>query len=202
MKMICIGRNYAKHIEELGNPKNTEPLLFLKPKSALLETTTFIFPEFSKNIRYEVEVLLKIDKTAKNISPQQAEQHYSEIGLGIDFTAVDIQEICKQKGWSWEKAKAFDGSAVVGKFMQKKYLPPVNELTFYLEKNGKVVQEGNTANTLWKPNELTAYASRFFTLEKGDILFTGTPAGVGGIYSGDILRGFLEKQRMFEIDIR
>lgn len=202
MKMVCIGRNYAKHIEELGNQKNSEPLLFLKPKSALLETGTFIFPDFSNNIRYEVEVLLKIDKTAKNILAENAHQYYSQIGLGIDFTAVDIQELCKQKGWSWEKAKAFDGSAVVGKFINKEELPLVNELAFSLQKNGEVVQAGNTAHTLWKPDELLAYASHFFTLDEGDIIFTGTPAGVGGIRSGDVLRGFLENWRMFEVLIR
>lgn len=202
MKLICVGRNYAAHIEELKNSRPSEPLLFLKPQSALVNAKNgFSFPSFSRNIRYETEVLIKISHTAKNIAVHEAWHFYQEIGLGIDFTAADIQEQCKQKGQPWEKAKAFDGSALVGNFINKENFSAIQNITFSLVQNEKTVQIGNTSDMLWSMDELLAYSSRFFTLEAGDILFSGTPAGIGNIHSGDLLCGYLQEKEMFSLSV-
>lgn len=202
MKIICIGRNYAKHIKELANEKPENPVIFLKPDSAILpRKMPFFIPPFSKNIHYEVEVLVKINKVGKYIDEKFAHKYYDEIGLGIDFTARDIQGICKEKGLPWEKAKAFDGSAVIGEFYTKEEFD-LSRLQFQLVKNNVVVQNGNTAAMLWKIDELIAYVSQFFTLKKGDILFTGTPAGVGKVEENDILIGKLENKVAFTIKIK
>lgn len=202
MKIICIGRNYAKHIKELANEKPENPVIFLKPDSAILpRKMPFFIPPFSKNIHYEVEVLVKINKVGKYIDEKFAHKYYDEIGLGIDFTARDIQNICKEKGLPWEKAKAFDGSAVIGEFYTKEEFD-LSRLQFQLVKNNVVVQNGNTAAMLWKIDELIAYVSQFFTLKKGDILFTGTPAGVGKVEENDILIGKLENKVAFTIKIK
>lgn len=206
MKIICIGRNYSEHIHELGNIPPKEPLLFLKPQSSLLEAgfqkQIFVMPTFSHDIRYETEVLVKIAKTAKNISFVQASQIYNEIGLGIDFTAADIQEQCKAKGHPWEKAKAFDNSAVVGKFINKKDLPSLKGLDFHLLQNKQLMQKGNTSQMLVAIDDLLSYASQFFTLEKDDIVFTGTPAGVSHVQKKDVLQGFLNNQLMFTVEVQ
>ena len=202
MKIICIGRNYAKHIEELANERPKDPVVFLKPDSAILpKKMPFFIPPFSNEIHYEVEVLVKINKVGKYIDAKFAKKYYDEIGLGIDFTARDVQAHCKEKGLPWEKAKAFDGSAVVGEFYPKEQFDLEN-LPFQLIMNEVIVQDGNTNAMLWKIDELIAYVSQFFTLKKGDLLFTGTPAGVGEVQENDILVGMLGGNSAFEIKIK
>ncbi|MGB5362622.1 MAG: fumarylacetoacetate hydrolase family protein [Aureibaculum sp.] len=202
MKIICIGRNYAKHIEELANERPDNPVVFLKPDSAILaKNMPFFIPAFSNDIHYEVEVLVKINKVGKHIDAKFAHKYYSEIGLGIDFTARDIQSQCKEKGLPWEKAKAFDGSAVVGNFYPKEQFE-LDNLQFQLLKNDIVVQDGNTNAMLWKINELIAYVSQFFTLKKGDLIFTGTPAGVGRVAENDILIGRINGKDAFSVKIK
>jgi len=203
MKIICIGRNYAKHIEELQNEKPENPVIFLKPDSAILpKNQPFFIPPFSHDIHYEVEILVKINKVGKYIDEKFAHKYYDEIGLGIDFTARDIQDQCKDKGLPWEKAKAFDGSAVLSEFLPKESLGDLNNLTFTLHKNNELVQNGNTNAMLWKIDELISYVSQFFTLKKGDIIFTGTPAGVGKVKENDILLGAIQQKEMFSIKIK
>ncbi len=203
MKIICIGRNYAKHIEELANERPKNPVVFLKPDSAILpKKMPFFIPSFSNDIHYEVEVLVKINKVGKHIAEKFAHKYYDEIGLGIDFTARDVQSNCKEKGLPWEKAKAFDGSAVISNVFYPKHEFDLNNLKFQLRKNGTIVQDGNTNAMLWKIDELIAYVSQFFTLKKGDILFTGTPAGVGSVEPNDILTGVLEGNQAFNIKIK
>lgn len=203
MKIICIGRNYDQHISELGNEKPAAPLFFLKPDSAILpKKMPFFIPSFSDNIHYEVEILVKINKVGKYISPKYAHKYYDEIGLGIDFTARDIQEKAKEKGHPWEQAKAFDGSAVIGNFYPKQDFKNLQDINFSLSRNNELVQEGNTNHMLWTIDELIAYVSQFLTLKKGDVLFTGTPAGVGKVKENDILLGLLEGNQAFEIKIK
>ena len=203
MKIICIGRNYAKHIEELQNEKPENPVIFLKPDSAILvKNQPFFIPPFSNNVHYEVEILVKINKVGKYIDEKFAHKYYDEIGLGIDFTARDIQDVCKDKGLPWEKAKAFDGSAVIGKFLPKESIGDLQNLKFTLHKNNELVQDGNTNAMLWKVDELIAYVSQFFTLKKGDVLFTGTPAGVGKVHENDILIGAIMEKELFKIKIK
>ncbi|MFT5761462.1 MAG: 2-keto-4-pentenoate hydratase/2-oxohepta-3-ene-1,7-dioic acid hydratase in catechol pathway [Polaribacter sp.] len=202
MKIICIGRNYAKHIEELANEKPDNPVVFLKPDSAILpKKNPFFIPSFSNDVHYEVEVLIKINKVGKHIESKFAHKYYDEIGLGIDFTARDIQQQCKEKGLPWEKAKAFDGSAVIGEFYPKEEFDLEN-LKFQLLKNDEVVQNGNTNAMLWKTDELISYVSQFFTLKKGDIIFTGTPAGVGKVVENDVLTGTIEGEQAFQIRVK
>jgi 2-keto-4-pentenoate hydratase/2-oxohepta-3-ene-1,7-dioic acid hydratase in catechol pathway len=202
MKIICIGRNYAKHIEELANERPENPIIFLKPDSAILpRKNPFFIPPFSKDIHYEVEVLLKINKVGKHIDVKFAHKYYDEIGLGIDFTARDVQAECKEKGLPWEKAKAFDGSAVVGAFYPKEEFDIAN-LKFQLYQNETIVQDGNTNAMLWKIDELIAYVSQYFTLKKGDIIFTGTPAGVGKVSENDILKGVIAGKEAFTIRVK
>lgn len=203
MKLICIGRNYAKHIAELDNEKPEHPVVFLKPDSAiLLKQHPFVIPEFTQNVHYEVEVLVKIKKLGKYIDKKFAPTYYDEVGLGIDFTARDLQKSLKEKGLPWEKAKAFDGSAVIGKWISKEKVGDVDTIDFTLEKNGEVVQEGSTATMLWKIDELISYVSQYFTLKIGDIIFTGTPAGVGPVSLNDKLKGFIGDKELFSINIK
>jgi len=203
MKIICIGRNYAKHIEELQNEKPENPVVFLKPDSAILaKKQPFFIPPFSNDIHYEVEVLVKINKVGKYIEEKFAHKYYDEIGLGIDFTARDLQSKLKEKGLPWEKSKGFDGSAVVGKFFPKESLGDLTNLAFTLSKNNELVQDGNTNAMLWKIDELIAYVSQFFTLKKGDIIFTGTPAGVGKVTENDVLNGTIASKPAFSIKIK
>lgn len=202
MKIICIGRNYAKHIEELANERPVEPVVFMKPDSAvLLKKNPFIIPPFSEDIHYEVEVLVKINKIGKFIDQKFAHKYYDEIGLGIDFTARDLQQKLKEKGLPWEKAKAFDGSAVIGKYIDKHELD-LSSIKFQLLKNGELVQDGDSSHMLWKIDELIAYVSQFFTLKIGDVIFTGTPAGVGKVSANDHLSGTLEGREMFNIKVK
>lgn len=203
MKIICIGRNYAAHIAELQNEKPEEPVIFIKPDSAVLpKQQDFYIPEFSDDIHYEVEVLVKIKKVGKHIGKDFAPDYYDEIGLGIDFTARDLQSKLKEKGLPWEKAKGFDGAAVIGEWLPKSTFKDINDLNFKLLKNDKVVQEGNTSLMLWKIDEIIAYVSTFFMLKKGDIIFTGTPAGVGRIRPNDYLSGSLENRELFTVKIK
>ncbi|MBI9041279.1 fumarylacetoacetate hydrolase family protein [Lutibacter sp.] len=203
MKIICIGRNYTKHIEELQNEKPKEPVIFLKPDSAILaKNQPFFIPPFSNDIHYEVEVLVKINKVGKYIEEKFAHKYYDEIGLGIDFTARDLQNNLKDKGLPWEKAKAFDGSAVIGEFFPKEELGNLLDLNFTLQKNEEIVQKGNSKMMLWKVDELISYVSQFFTLKKGDVIFTGTPEGVGKVSENDILIGTINGQKAFEIKVK
>jgi len=203
MKIICIGRNYAKHIEELENERPEEPVIFLKPDTAIVaKKFPFVIPEFSQDVHHEVEILVRICKVGKYIAPKFAHTYYEEIGLGIDFTARDLQQKLKDKGLPWEKAKAFDGSAVVGEFLPKSQFVSTENLTFGLRNNGKLVQEGSTSQMLWKIDEIIAYVSQFFTLKIGDIIFTGTPEGVAAVQPNDVLEGFLEGQSLFRIQVK
>lgn len=204
MKIICVGRNYAEHIEELKNERPDAPVLFAKPETARLpKNEDFYIPDFSENIHFEVEVLVKISKVGKYIQPKFAGNYYDKIGLGIDFTARDIQQQLKEKGLPWEKAKAFDGSAVIGsRWLDKTDFENIQDIDFSLNKNGQPVQKGNTGLMLWKIDELIAEISKFFTLKIGDVLFTGTPAGVGKVEAGDLLEGFVEGEPIFDVTIK
>lgn len=203
MKLICIGRNYTEHIAELDNERPTDPVVFLKPDtSILLKGQPFFIPDFSKDVHHEVEVLVKINKVGKHIDKKFAHKYYNEIGLGIDFTARDVQAKLKEKGLPWEKAKAFDGAAVVGKWLPKIEVGDVDTLDFKLFKNDSLVQHGNTSHMLWKINEIVEYVSKYFTLKIGDIIFTGTPAGVGKVIANDRLKGFINDQELFSITIK
>ncbi|WP_422084023.1 fumarylacetoacetate hydrolase family protein [Ulvibacterium sp.] len=203
MKIICIGRNYTEHIKELANEKPSSPVIFIKPDSAILpKEQDFYIPEFSNDVHYEVEVLVKIKKVGKHIQEKFAHTYYNEIGLGIDFTARDLQARLKEKGLPWEKAKGFDGAAVIGEWLPKTEFKNLDELNFSLLKNGEEVQRGNTALMLWKIDELISYVSQFFMLKKGDVIFTGTPAGVGRIQANDYLSGVLEGQELFSVKIK
>ncbi len=204
MKIICIGRNYTEHISELNNERPEEPVIFLKPDTAvLLKKQPFFIPDFSDDVHYEVELLVKIKKVGKYIQEKFAHKYYDEIGLGIDFTARDLQQKLKDKGLPWEKSKAFDGAAVIGeKWMDKNSFSDLNNINFSLLKNGECVQTGNTGNMLWKTDEIISYVSQFFTLKIGDIIFTGTPQGVGKVSVNDTLTGFIEEEQFFSINVK
>lgn len=204
MKIICIGRNYSEHISELKNEKPVDPVIFMKPDTAiLLKKQPFFIPDFSTDIHYEVEVLVRINKVGKYIQEKFAHKYYNEIGLGIDFTARDLQQKLKEKGLPWEKAKAFDGSAVIGeKWLDKNSLSNINNINFSLLRNEEPVQSGNTGDMLWKIDEIIAYVSQYFTLKIGDIIFTGTPKGVGKVEVNDRLTGFIENQQLFSINVK
>ncbi|MBT3872872.1 MAG: fumarylacetoacetate hydrolase family protein [Flavobacteriaceae bacterium] len=203
MKIICVGRNYVEHIKELNNEAPKEPVLFLKPDTAiLLKKQPFFIPEFSNEVHHEVEILVKINRIGKHIDRKFAHKYYDEIGLGIDFTARDLQSKLKEKGLPWEKAKAFDGAAVVGSFLSKSDFKDINDINFRLEKNDEVQQRGNTSLMLWKIDTLIEYISKYFTLKIGDIIFTGTPSGVAKVDSNDILKGFIEEKEVFSIKIK
>ncbi len=203
MKIICVGRNYAAHIEELQSMKPKKPILFLKPETSIIQKRQpFFIPHFSSNIDYEVEVLIRINRIGKHIQPKFAYKYYQEISLGIDFTARTLQNKLKENGLPWEKAKAFDGSALIGEWISKSEYKDLNDLNFSLELNGTEVQKGNTSNMLWKINDLISYISTYFTLKIGDIIFTGTPQGVGSIKENDIILGYLEGKQAFSIKIK
>ena len=203
MKLICIGRNYTDHIKELENEKPTDPVVFLKPDTAiLLKKQPFFIPEFSNDVHHEVEVLVKINRVGKYIDKKFAHKYYNEIGLGIDFTARDLQAQLKAKGLPWEKAKAFDGAAVVGDWLPKTDFKDLNNLEFSLKRNEEVVQQGNTSLMLWKIDEIIEYVSKYFTLKIGDIIFTGTPAGVGRVDTNDKLKGYIEDKQLFSITVK
>ena len=203
MKIICIGRNYKNHVNELNNIVPTEPVIFLKPDtSIILKKQPFFIPDFSNDIHHEVEVIVKINRVGKYISKEFAHKYYDKIGLGIDFTARDIQQNQKKFGLPWEKAKAFDGSALIGKWVNKTSFDDINDINFSLMKNNELVQQGNTSQMLWDIDSIIAYVSSFFTLKIGDIIFTGTPAGVGAVKENDKLKGFVNGDEFFDLKIR
>jgi len=203
MKIICIGRNYVAHAKELNNPLPTEPVFFMKPDTSLvIRNRPFFYPDISKDIHYEVELVIKINKNGRHIEEKFANTYYSEIGIGIDFTARDIQQKCKEKGLPWEPAKAFDGSAPIGKFIPLSQVSDHNEIRFHLIKNGEKVQDGNSALMIFSFDKVISYVSRFVTLKMGDLIFTGTPAGVGPVKIGDTLEAFIGDQKLLKCDIR
>lgn len=202
MKIICIGRNYSDHAKELNNEVPAEPVVFIKPDSAVLRNNApFYIPDFSKQIHYECEIIVKIRKIGKSIPVQFASEYYEEIGLGIDFTARDLQDELKAKGLPWEKAKGFDFSAVIGNFFSKQEVIRNDEIEFELLKNNITVQHGNSKLMLFSIDEIIAYVSQYFTLKIGDLIFTGTPKGVGPVSSGDLLEGYLSGKKAFECKI-
>ena len=203
MKIICIGRNYAAHVEELNNERPCEPVVFIKPDTAISQSNLpFFIPEFSNEVNHEVEVLVRINRIGKHIQTKFAHKYYDQIGLGIDFTARDIQQQLKSKGLPWEKAKAFDGSAFVGKWYDKSGLGDLKKLSFSLHKNGELVQAADTGLMLWSIDEIISYASQYFTLKIGDIIFTGTPAGVSRVVKNDLLEGHLNGQKALSLIVK
>lgn len=204
MKIICIGRNYADHAKELQNDVPTEPVFFFKPDTAILpKKQPFYIPEFTNDLHFELEIVLRINKLGKNIKEKFAHTYYDEIGLGIDFTARDLQKECKEKGLPWEKAKGFDYSAPVGdEFISVRELKNLNDLNFSLYKNGKRVQQGNTKDMIFSFDKIIAYISQFVTLKIGDLIFTGTPAGVGRVEIGDVLEGYIEDRKILSLKIK
>lgn len=202
MKIICIGRNYSEHARELGNEVPEDPVIFMKPDTAVLKKgSDFYIPEFSDDVHYELEVVLKISKGGKYIRKEAASKHYEEIGLGIDFTARDLQSKLKNKGLPWELAKGFDGSAVLSDFVSKENYDLQN-LNFSLAKNQELVQNGNTKDMIFSFDDIIAFASQYFTLRVGDLIFTGTPQGVGKVMENDFLEAYLENQKMFGLKIQ
>jgi 2-keto-4-pentenoate hydratase/2-oxohepta-3-ene-1,7-dioic acid hydratase in catechol pathway len=203
MKIICVGRNYADHIEELKNERPQEPVLFMKPDTAVLQKQfPFVIPEFTNDVHHEIELVVKINKVGKYIDAKFAHKYYDEVTVGLDFTARDVQERLKTKGLPWEIAKAFDGSAVIGDFVPKANFESLDNVNFELTNNGNVAQNGNTQHMLWKVDELIAEISKYFTLKTGDVIFTGTPKGVAKVSPGDVLEGFLEGQKLFKVQIK
>jgi len=199
MKIICIGRNYMEHAKELNNPVPTKPMFFVKPDTALLRTSMFYIPPFSNNIHYELELVVKIKKVGKSISKRFAHKYYDEISLGLDLTARDLQEECKEKGMPWEIAKGFDSSAPIGKWYQKKDL---KSLDFYLLKNGEKVQEGNPSQMVFDIDRIIEYVSKFMTLKKGDLIFTGTPSGVGKMEVNDVFEAYLDGRKTIDLRVK
>ncbi|MCH2230211.1 MAG: fumarylacetoacetate hydrolase family protein [Crocinitomicaceae bacterium] len=203
MKVICIGRNYAKHAKEMNADLPTTPMFFMKPDIAILRPgNPFFYPDFSKEIHFECEIVVKIDRVGKNIAEKFAHKYYREIGLGIDFTARDLQKLCKEKGHPWEISKAFEGSAPISKeFIPKEELA-LDNIAFSLKQNGKIVQSGNTNEMIFNIDKLISYVSQFMTLKKGDLIYTGTPEGVGPISIGDELTGYIADKEMFNIRVK
>jgi 2-keto-4-pentenoate hydratase/2-oxohepta-3-ene-1,7-dioic acid hydratase in catechol pathway len=203
MKIICIGRNYAEHAKEMKSEVPTEPVFFMKPDTALLkDNEPFYFPDFTKDLHHEIEVVLKISKVGKHIAEAFAHKYYEELSLGIDFTARDLQAQCKAKGLPWEKAKSFDGSAPIGKFVKKSELGDLQNLQFDLSINNELRQKGNTSDLLFSFDRVIAYVSQFVTLKVGDLIFTGTPEGVGPIAIGDKLKGTLNGEELFCFEVK
>jgi len=203
MKILCIGRNYVKHIEELNNQVPSEPVIFAKPDSALLlKNKPFFIPDFAKDFHHEVELVVKINRIGKNIAAQFAHRYYEEVALGIDFTARDLQSELKSKGLPWEKAKAFDGSAVLSPFVSKAKFADVQNINFHLEKNNETVQKGNTGHMIFPIDQIIEHVSQYFTLKIGDLIYTGTPAGVGPVAINDRLRGYIEDEMMFDFLVK
>jgi 2-keto-4-pentenoate hydratase/2-oxohepta-3-ene-1,7-dioic acid hydratase in catechol pathway len=203
MKIFCVGRNYADHAKELGNAVPEEPVIFMKPKTALLQPNTpFYYPQFSNELHYEIELILRIAKNGKYIPENQASKYYDAISVGIDFTARDVQANLKKKGLPWEKAKAWDNSAVAGNWILLSNEMLTNPIHFSLNKNGEQVQLGNTQDMIFTFDHIVSHISQYFSLNIGDMIYTGTPAGVGECVSGDVLEGYLETQKMFELEIK
>ena len=203
MKVFCIGRNYVEHAKELNNPIPKKPLVFMKPTTALLRKgKPFFYPEFTKDLHYEAEIVLKITHNGKHVEERFAHKYYAEISIGIDFTARDVQAVCKAKGHPWEIAKAFDKSAPIGDFIPLVTLENKDEINFQLLKNGKAVQTGITTDMIFSFDYLISYLSTIFTLSTGDLIYTGTPAGVGPVKIGDVLEGFIEGKKLLHCEVR
>ncbi len=203
MKILCIGRNYLDHAKELSNPAPSEPIVFGKPDSALLRNNQpFFIPDFANDFHHEVEVVVRINRLGKNIAPEFAHRYYDEIGLGIDFTARDLQEDLRKKGLPWEKSKAFDGSAVISEFIDKQTLVDINNINFRLDINGQTRQQGNTKDMIFSIDDIIAHVSKYFTLKIGDFIFTGTPAGVGSVNIADRLQGYIENDLFFDFWVK
>lgn len=203
MKIICIGRNYANHAKEMNAEMPEAPMFFMKPDTALLpKGNPFFYPNFTNDLHFECELVIKINRLGKNIAEKFAHEYYDHVGLGIDFTARDLQSQCKQKGHPWEIAKAFEHSAPLG----KKFIPlkgmDINNINFHLDKNGETVQKGNSSDMIFKVDQLIAYISQFMTLKIGDLIFTGTPAGVGPVQIGDHLIGYIEGEEILNLRIK
>ena len=203
MKIICIGRNYFDHIKELNNHKSKEPVVFLKPDSSIIpKNSPFFIPSFSENIHHEIEILVKISKVGKYIDKKFAHKYYEYISVGIDFTARDIQDDLRKKGFPWEISKSFDNSALIGKWMSKYDIDDINNINFHLTKNSEICQNSNSSKMIWKIDEIISYVSKFFTLKIGDIIFTGTPSGVGKLNEDDVLEGYIENFKCFNVKIK
>ncbi len=202
MKIICVGRNYSEHAKELNNAIPDAPVIFMKPPTAILRGNDFYYPEFSKDIHYECELVFRVCKNGKHIDEKFASKYIDAVAVGIDFTARDIQAEQKKKGLPWEIAKAFDNSAVISEFVATASLKNLSSIQFHMAKNGNVVQEGNAGDMIFSIEQIISYVSGFFSLQQGDLIFTGTPAGVGPVAIGDKLEGFLEGEKKFEIAIK
>lgn len=203
MKVICVGRNYQKHAEELKNPLPEEPLLFIKPHNAVIKNNfPFDYPDFSKDVHYEVELVARIRKNGKRIEVGNALDYIDGIGVGIDFTARDLQAKCKEKGWPWEIAKGFDHSAPVSELLPRSSFANLRDIPFRLDKNNITVQEGHSGDMIFSFAEIIAYSSKYFTLNIGDLIFTGTPAGVGPVEKGDLLEAYINDQRLLTCEIK
>lgn len=203
MKILAIGQNYIEHNKELNSKNPTEPVVFMKPDTALLKNNKpFYIPDFTAELHYETELIIRINRLGKNIAKRYAHRYYAEVGLGVDFTARDIQRKLKENGHPWEICKAFDHSAVIGDFLSLDEIEDVQNIAFHLDINGKTVQKGNSKDMIFPVDELIAYTSRYFTLKIGDILFTGTPVGVGKVQVGDRLEGYIFDRKMFDFKIK
>ena len=202
MKIICVGKNYLKHIDELNSSKEDEPVIFLKPDTSIIQKNQpFFIPEFSNEIHYEIEIILKFNRLGKHIESKFSNKYFNQISLGIDFTARDFQNKFKDRGLPWDISKGFDNSALIGDWKSIKTYD-LDNINFRLEKNGKIVQQSNSKNMIWKIDELIAYASKYFTIKIGDIMFTGTPEGVGVVSEDDVLEGFLGNEKVFSVKIK
>jgi len=203
MKILAIGQNYIEHNKELNSKNPTEPVVFMKPDTSLLKNNKpFYIPDFTDELHYETELIIRINRLGKNIAKRYAHRYYAEVGLGVDFTARDIQRKLKENGHPWEICKAFDHSAVIGDFLSLDEIEDVQNISFHLDINGKTVQKGNSKDMIFPVDELIAYTSRYFTLKIGDILFTGTPVGVGKVQVGDRLEGYIFDRKMFDFKIK
>ena len=203
MKLICIGKNYLKHIHELNSKKEDDPVIFLKPDTSVIQKKQpFFIPEFSSDIHYEVEIILKFNRVGKHIEPKFSKKYFDKISLGIDFTARDLQRKFKENGLPWDIAKGFDNSAMIGDWLSVDLFDDIDNINFRLEKNGEIVQKSNSSNMIWKIDQLISKASTFFTIKIGDIMFTGTPEGVGKVVENDILEGYIDDKKVFSVRVK
>ena len=203
MKLICIGKNYLKHIHELNSKKEDDPVIFLKPDTSVIQKKQpFFIPEFSSDIHYEVEIILKFNRVGKHIEPKFSKKYFDKISLGIDFTARDLQRKFKENGLPWDIAKGFDNSAMIGDWLSVDLFDDIDNINFRLEKNGEIVQKSNSSNMIWKIDQLISKASTFFTIKIGDIMFTGTPEGVGKVVENDLLEGYIDEKKVFSVRVK
>ena len=203
MKLICIGKNYLKHIHELNSKKEDDPVIFLKPDTSVIQKKQpFFIPEFSSEIHYEIEIILKFNRVGKHIEPKFSKKYFDKISLGIDFTARDLQRKFKENGLPWDIAKGFDNSAMIGDWLSVDLFDDIDNINFRLEKNGEIVQKSNSSNMIWKIDKLISKASTFFTIKIGDIMFTGTPGGVGKVIENDLLEGYIDDKKVFSVRVK